>query len=257
MCHGVGLSVGGLERAGAAVDGQELRLLSQLIQGTAFLLLSLQQVHKQLRRLGAGQRCVPVGAHAIRQAGGGTHGHVAVRPHAAHVLVLIAQQPQQDGHRLPQGHGPLRIALAVGVASNDIPALGGQVDVPGGPVGGLYVREYRHRPVAAQFAGTVHHICDHFAELRPGQLAVRTEGAVSVAVQHPHEPQTLHRRGGVGVRQVGKPDGLRGACRDHLRGKYHDHRQQGRQDSFFHSFLPPYSARRASTGWSFDAFAAG
>ena len=223
----------------------------------AVLLLRPEQVQKQLRRLAPGQGGVAVVPHAVGESDGGGYGHVAVRPHAAHVLILVAQQPQQDGGRLAQGDGALRVEFAVRIAGNDVLPLGRHIDVGGGPVGGLHIREHRDGAVQAQLALAVHGVDRHFAELRPVQLGGGAEAAVAVAVQHTHQPQGLHRHGGILVADVGKADGIRRRGGHSQQGRCHAHRQQQRENSLFHICFPPYSARRASTGWSLDAFTAG
>ena len=250
----------GLPVIAAAGGGQHHALhgAADIVQiAASVLLVSPQQVQEQPGRLAPGQGGVSVGAHAVGQANGGAHGHVAVRPHAAHVLVLVAQQPQQDGDGLPHGDGPLRVELAVGIAGDDGLAFCRHVDERGSPVRGLHIREHRNRAIQSQLALTVHGVDRHFAELRPVELCGGAEAAVAVTVQHTHQPQGLHRRGSVPVRNIRKADGIRRGGRHGQQGRRHTYRQQQRENSLFHICFPPYSARRASTGWSFDAFAAG
>ena len=247
MGHIVGLTVGG-DGAPAAVHGGEVHLiLAQCVVeqhhgSLAGAPLGLKEVQEQLGRLGPGQGAVGGGnAGGLQQSAGSGLGHVALGPHTAHVLVLIAKAPHEDGDRLSGGDGLLRLEFAVGKA-RDHALFGGHVDIGRRPVRGLHIREDGNGGVPPQFAAAVHGVNRHLAELRPVQDGVRAEGTVAVAVQHTHEPQRFHGGGGVAVADIGKFGDSRRPGRHRQQGAQHADRQQPGQNSFFHkslSFNPP------------------
>ena len=185
MGHSVGLAVAGnRDRTLSCVQVGEINLI--LAQGIveqhhgslAGAPLGLKEVQEQLGRLAPGQGAVGRGdAGGLQKAAGLGLGHVALGPHAAHILVLIAQAPHEDGHRLSGGHGLVGLEFAVGKSGDDA-LLGRHVDVGGRPEGGLHVREDGDGGVPPQLAAAVHGVDRHFAELRPGQDGVGPEGAV-------------------------------------------------------------------------------
>ena len=128
-------------------------------------------------------------------------------------------------------------------------------------MGGLHVREDGDGAVLAQLLAAAHGVDRHLAELGPGQGAAGAEGAVLIAVQHAQKLQRLDLGGGVQIRHVGKGPGRIGAGgqgADRPQGGQQAQRQQRGYDAFLHLLSTLlYSARSASTGWSFDAFAAG
>ena len=205
-------------------------------------MLSLKEVQEQLGRLRAGQARVSGGdTGGFQKAVGLGLRHVTLGPHAAHVLVFVAQAPHEDRHSLSGGHGLAGLELTVGKAGDDS-LLRCHVDVGGRPVRGLHVREDGNGGIPSQLAAAVHGVNRHLAELRPVQDGVRTEGAVAVAVQHAHEPQRFHGGGGVAVADIGKFGDSRRPGRHRQQGAQHADRQQPGQNSFFHkslSFNPP------------------
>ena len=245
MRHGIRLTAGS-HRALTAVHGSEIDLILTYVvveqERFALAVLGLKKVQEQLGRLCAGQARVGGGnTGGLQKAVGLGLRHVALGPHAAHVLVLVAQAPHEDRHRLSGGHGLAGLELTVGKAGND-PILRCHVDVGGRPVRGLHVREDGDGGIPPQLAAAVHSVDRHLAELRPVQNGVRAEGAVAVAVQHTHEPQSFHGGGGIAVADVGKFGDSRRPGRHRQQGAQHADRQQPGQNSFFHkslSFNPP------------------
>ena len=245
MSHGIRLTAGS-HRALAAVHGSEIDLILTYVvveqERFALAVLSLKEVQEQLGRLCAGQARVSGGdTGGFQKAVGLGLRHVALGPHAAHVLVLVAQAPHEDRHRLSGGHGLAGLELTVGKAGDD-PLPRRHIDVGGRPVGGLHVREDGNGGIPSQLAAAVHGVNCHFAELCPVQNGVRAEGTVAVAVQHTHEPQSFHGGGGIAVADVGKFGDSRRPGRHRQQGAQHADRQQPGQNSFFHkslSFNPP------------------
>ena len=230
----------------AAVHGSKIDFILTYIvveqERFALAVLGLKEVQEQLGRLCAGQARVGGGdTGGLQKAVGLGLRHVALGPHAAHVLVLVAQTPHEDRHRLSGGHGLAGLELTVGKAGDDA-LLRRHIDVGGRPVGGLHVREDGNGGIPSQLAAAVHGVNRHLAELRPVQNGVRAEGAVAVAVQHTHEPQRFHGGGGVAVADIGKFGDSRRPGRHRQQGAQHADRQQPGQNSFFHkslSFNPP------------------
>ena len=243
VSHGIRLTAGS-HRALTAVHGGKVDLLAHFVaeQRLALAMLGLKKVQEQLGRLCAGQARVGGGdTGGLQKAVGLGLRHVALGPHAAHVLVLVAQAPHEDRHRLSGGHGLAGLELTVGKAGDD-PLPRRHIDVGGRPVGGLHVREDGNGGIPSQLAAAVHGVNRHFAELCPVQNGVRAEGTVAVAVQHTHEPQSLHGGGGIAVADVGKFGDSRRPGRHRQQGAQHADRQQPGQNSFFHkslSFNPP------------------
>ena len=211
--------------------------------------LGFKEVQEQLGRLSAGQGAVGGGnAGGLQQTAGLCLGHIALRPHAAHVFVLIAQSPHEDRHRLSGGHRLVGLELPVGKSGDDA-LFRRHVDVGGRPEGGLHIREDGNGGIPSQFLAAVHGVDRHFAELGAGQRRVGPERAVAVAVQHTHEPQGLNGGCRVVVRHVGEPGGIGRPGRHCQQGRQHTDCQQPCQNSFFHkslSFTPPAGLPQAA-----------
>ncbi len=178
------------------------------------------------------------GVHPVGEADGGGKGQIAVRPHAADVLVLVPQDPEENGGRLPQSDGAVRIELTVGKAGDGVFAFGGHIDVGRRPVGGLHIRVDGDGAIEAQLVFGVKRADHHFTKLCPGELTVGAEIPVGKAVHHAHEPQGLHRCVGVAVQVVKTVGGRSGLGGQDQQGRRHGHKKQQGQDACFHN-LPP------------------
>ena len=206
MCHIIFRAAGG-HGALAAIHGGEVDLVlphAVAEQDIALAVLGFKQVHKELGRLRPGHTGVGRGdAGGFQQAVGLCLRHVALGPHAAHVLVFIAEAPHENRHRLSGGHGLSGLEFTIGKAGDDS-LSGGHVDISGRPVGGLHIREDSHGGIPAQLAAAIHGVYRHLTKLCPVQHGVRPERPVAVAIQHAHEPQRLNGCGGVAVADIGK-----------------------------------------------------
>ena len=208
VCHGIGLLCG-LHLTGAAIHREKLCLLAQrVLYASLSRRICLQKVYKQPRSLGASQRCAAADRHALRQSGDRCHGHIAVWPHAADFVILVAQKAQENRNRLSHGNGSIGIKTTVRIAGDDLLALGRHIDVTRSPVRGLHIREHRDGVIESQLILRAQGIHCHFAKLGPGQLLVGPKGTVTVSVQNSHQPQGFHRQSRAPVRHVGKSGGV-------------------------------------------------
>ena len=227
------------------VLGQAASQLPHQIALLGALTVGEEQVAEELGGLAPGDGGVARQIQPVGQAALLGQGEIAVIPGRAggDVGGGIAQNADEDGHRLAKGNGPVGLKAAVAHTQNEpVPggaALlvggrrtrqlaaggegGGQVHITSGPVAGAYVCKDGAAPLGRLQIPLAHDAHRHFTKFRPAQGTRRAEIAASRAVHHVQQPEDLSGFRHVRVLDVGK-----GAAPCRRDGQQHETHQQGR-----------------------------